>query len=121
MAFVVEKRGRVLLRQRPADVVNAQLWEFPNVEIGPNGFDIRAVAGRVLGKAPTDAIPFCVIRHSITRYRITLEAFSVTGSFAGGRNGMAGRWVERNKLDRLPFSSAHRKILARLQAEDSSH
>ena len=34
VAFVVERNGRFLVRQRPAGVVNAHLWEFPNVEIG---------------------------------------------------------------------------------------
>ena len=35
MAFVVERNGHFLVRQRPAGVVNAHLWEFPNVEIHP--------------------------------------------------------------------------------------
>ena len=34
IAFVVERNGKFLVRQRPAGVVNAHLWEFPNVEIG---------------------------------------------------------------------------------------
>ena len=33
VAFVVEQEGRFLVRQRPAGVVNAHLWEFPNVEV----------------------------------------------------------------------------------------
>ena len=32
VAFVVERNGKFLVRQRPAGVVNAHLWEFPNVE-----------------------------------------------------------------------------------------
>ena len=34
VAFIVERNGRFLIRQRPAGVVNAHLWEFPNVEVG---------------------------------------------------------------------------------------
>src|SRR6185436_19194490 len=29
-AFVIERKGRFLVRRRPASVVNAHLWEFPN-------------------------------------------------------------------------------------------
>ena len=38
-AFVVERDGKFLVRQRPEDVVNAHLWEFPNVEV--NGPKLR--------------------------------------------------------------------------------
>ena len=33
IAFVIERDGKFLVRQRPAGIVNAHLWEFPNVEI----------------------------------------------------------------------------------------
>ena len=36
VAFIAERKGRFLVRQRPAGVVNAHLWEFPNVEIAPS-------------------------------------------------------------------------------------
>src|SRR5262249_20109371 len=32
-AFVLEINGKFLVRQRPEGVVNAHLWEFPNVEL----------------------------------------------------------------------------------------
>src|SRR5262249_27379683 len=32
-AFVARSRGRFLVRQRSAGIVNAHLWEFPNVEV----------------------------------------------------------------------------------------
>ena len=41
VAFVVERNGRFLVRQRPAGVVNAHLWEFPNVEIQPAQWQSR--------------------------------------------------------------------------------
>ena len=33
VAFVVERKGKYLVRQRSAGTVNAHLWEFPNVEV----------------------------------------------------------------------------------------
>jgi A/G-specific adenine glycosylase len=119
VAFLVGQRGRFLVRQRPAGVVNAQLWEFPNVEVGANGFDARRAARTVLGATPTASARLCVIKHSITRYRITLEAFRVTGRF-GQRPGEArSRWLNHRELNKLPFTSAHRKILNRLALSKS--
>src|SRR6185503_11908462 len=37
VAFVVERDGKYLVRQRPEGVVNAHLWEFPNVEVEAGG------------------------------------------------------------------------------------
>jgi len=99
----------------PSGVVNAHLWEFPNVEIGPNGFDAKRLALTVLGMNPKAAAPFCVIKHSITRYRITLEAFRVSGTIPRRNGSPQSRWVHDSQMNRLPFASAHRKILERLR------
>jgi len=153
MAFVVERRGRFLVRQRPAGVVNAHLWEFPNVEINPSrstsgrqsahysgrksqsrltsaasilGVDPEIVqAAKNLGFEIRNAKPLCTVRHSITRYRITLEAWRA--SFGGsssakpknpGRRGTppseTGVWRTTGQMQRLAFTSAHRKILRAL-------
>lgn len=115
-AFVVECDGRFLVRRRPAGGVNAHLWEWPNVEIGNGGADLGTLAQTVLGAKPKALDALCTIRHSITRYRITLEAHVV----ALGRNRRgpppAGRWVTPAGLERLPFASAHGKIRQRLLA-----
>ena len=101
-AFVVKQNGRFLVRQRPAGVVNAHLWEFPNVEIdsgrSSSGQSVRSYPARALsrltsaatiqepdhriasaaeqlGFKPYKLTPLCTVKHSITRYRITLEAF----------------------------------------------
>ena len=36
------ERGLFLVRQRPAGVVNAHLWEFPNLELAPDDSDLEA-------------------------------------------------------------------------------
>ena len=105
VAFVARRKNLFLVRQRPAGVVNAHLWEFPNVEIGLNDErDGKDTSFRIL-----EAQPICRIRHSITRYRILLEAFHATAD-----NNAAGVWKSIPQLKRLPFTSAHRKILMAL-------
>ena len=120
-AFIVERGGKFLARQRPSGVVNAHLWEFPNEEIdSPNASAQFRVQGN--GK------PFCTVRHSITRYRITLEAFhaklsegQVTRVPNQKKSGThvthpSEAWHSLHELEQLAFTAAHRKILEHLRA-----
>ena len=152
MAFAIECDGKFLVQQRPAGVVNAHLWEFPNVEIAdapssrpspPVGE--KVAGGRLRGKAhvtdsfeqaevsfqklfgakPKSIQPLRTVKHSITRYRITLEAFLVrlggTSSTSPHANGKrlgtritrpseTSRWLAPAEFDSLAFSSAHKKL-----------
>jgi A/G-specific adenine glycosylase len=136
IAFVIERNRRFLVRQRPADVVNAHLWEFPNVEFA--GSDFRSptfrrnpvidsadrlkaelqtnMPCRATGLRMIDEKPFCTIRHSITRYRITLEAWRA--ELNGQTKYVSGRWFAPAQLNKLAFTAAHRNILRRLLERD---
>ncbi len=111
IAFVVERNGRLLVRQRPAGILNSHLWEFPNLE-APDSMTPRALARTFFGRAPKKLEPLAAIRHSITRYRITLEAYraELTNSHAKPD----GQWLTRQQLQKLAFTSAHKQILAHL-------
>jgi len=121
VAFVIERDGRFLVRRRPEGVVNAHLWEFPNIEIlgqsgdekGGNGHGSFARAARELGVDFHNARPICTVKHSITRYRMTLEAFGVKSKRTPRISD--GVWLPHSQLDSLPFTSAHRKILAAVE------
>jgi A/G-specific adenine glycosylase len=160
VAFVVERNGRFLIRQRPPGAVNAHLWEFPNVEIHPSPSSSPAKrdqsahysrkksqsrltsaatiqesdweiihAAKSLGIEPPAILPLCKVKHSITRYRITLEAFhvhlggrsSTTPKHLGTRrarpSGKNNVWLPLAKLSPLAFTSAHRKILQTLNSK----
>ncbi len=165
VAFVVEGNGRFLVRQRPAGVVNAHLWEFPNVEVEagilpavepgfqpggknsgnpkpgknpreiPSGWMPPSPAGRRpaatslacvaknLGFEIRNAKPLCTVKHSITRYRITLEAFRVRfggaisaspKNFKMGRRGTppsgTGVWLTPAQMRQFAFTAAHKKL-----------
>jgi A/G-specific adenine glycosylase len=108
VAFVIEENQKFLVRQRPAKVVNAHLWEFPNIEI--NG-DKLVLEKQPFNIAPKTA-PLCTIKHSITRYRITLDAFRA--SFRSDGKISNGKWLRISELQKLAFPSAHRQILEKL-------
>jgi len=105
IALVVREQDRFLVRPRAAGVVNAGLWEFPNFEIPVKTKNPAALA------APFETAAgrrFFSVRHSITRYRILLEAFHATKPAEAEVDGV---WKTIAQMSRLPFTSAHRKVL----------
>jgi adenine-specific DNA glycosylase len=111
-AFIVKKNGRFLARRRPADGVNARLWEFPNVEIAPGEKNIAAAAAPFV---PAAGGPFCRVRHSITRSRIVLEAYWAGCPARAAKNPLVGVWLTPPRMGRLAWTAAHRKILAAMK------
>lgn len=109
--FVLEQHGRYLVQQRGAGVVNAHLWEFPNHEA--NG-DIAALATRHLGVKPDRIDRIGVIKHSITRYRITSEAYRLHFDPKTKMPRTTGKWSTLDELGKLAFTSAHRRIARKL-------
>ncbi len=112
-AFAVEHSGKFLVAQRPGGVVNAGLWEFPNLEVtGTHG--APAASLEQLLQVAARCEPLCVVKHSITRYRITQRAFHIRLTRPPDDLGSQFRWLALPGLHALPFSSAHKRILARL-------
>jgi A/G-specific adenine glycosylase len=113
-AFVAHAAGRVLVRRRPGHGLNAQLWEFPNIELTPGPVSPEQAAAACLGWSPAALHPICSIRHSITRYRIRLDAYWIEVNGSADRLLKQGTWRKLTELDELAFPSAHRKIAAAL-------
>ncbi len=126
IAFVIERNGHFLVRQRPARIVNAHLWEFPNVEVSGAKQDLPLIFETGFGVAPGEIVPLVTVKHSITRYRITLEAFLVQlgGTISMGprsikiksgtprthSSGIRGRWKTPLQMQTLAFTAAHKKL-----------
>ena len=109
MAFVVESSGEVLVCQRPAGVVNAHLWEFPNLECFLRNMDPRETFRGLFHVEAKTLKPLCVVKHSITRYRMTLTAYQVTINLRSPH--LPGKWVKLEKLANLAFAAAHKKVV----------
>jgi len=164
VAFVIERDSKFLVRQRPAGVVNAHLWEFPNIEVEAHLSSSRKLKthgkqlnnrnstntqtlhfteprskAKELGLKLAAAKPFATIKHSITRYRITLEAWHAKPAAINGATVSAparsrsagkstpdqksvflGEWRTLKQLHQLAFTSAHKKILTQLIAPAES-
>jgi len=114
-AFVVEKTGCFLVRRRPAGAVNAQLWEFPNVELDGSRTKGWPLAENLFHSRPFAVTPLHQVRHTITRYRITMNVYRVEFTNGTPRTLENGRWCSLSQLRKLAFPSAHRKILEMLR------
>lgn len=111
--FVVERDGKFLVTQRPAGIVNAGLWEFPNHEVtGQCG--TPATSLKQLLNLSAHCEPLCEVKHTITRYRITQRAFCVVLKAKLPPPAEGYHWLTLTELHRLPFTSAHKRILARV-------
>ena len=107
-AFIIERDGKFLVRQRPVGVINAHLWEFPNVEMVNGISNPKLAAKDILGIEPSKLELFHTLKHSITRYRITLEAFRVR--LPKRLKTFNGIWLPRARFDSLAFTAAHKKL-----------
>ncbi len=122
-AAVVRRDPGVLVIQLPLDAERwAGMWQFPTVEI-ESGESAEAAAARAArewaGCVARIERPLMVVRHSVTRYRIRLEAFEAgwSGMTGAGVGSADVRWVLPATLGELALPAAHRRIArALLQA-----
>ncbi len=113
VAFIVQRGPRFLVRQRPAGVVNAQLWEFPNAEVSLDETDPVGAAASQLG-LDVGQVELCArLKHSITRYRITLECYRIVEPKT--RRQPDRDFFTRTQIGKLPFAAAHQKLVQYLQ------
>ena len=57
---------------------------------------------------PKTLKPLCVVKHSITRYRITLTAYVATVARRPAKP--TGNWVKLDQLPSLAFTAAHKRL-----------
>lgn len=112
IAFIIQHGSKYYVRQRPSTVVNAHLWEWPNVEVNDSEKTPLQFAMRELGidAFPSDHIR--TVKHSITRFRISTEFYRVNG-FNKSLTG-AFKLLTRKQLEQLPFTSAHKRLIQNL-------
>lgn len=119
VAAVVQRRGRVLVTELARDAPRwAGMWQFPATEVKTRETPRRALARAVRESVGLDAQAnelVTVVRHGVTRYRITLEAYRAG---ARGRARALGcsafAWKLPGELEQLAMPAAHRKIAQRL-------
>ncbi|MBC8002759.1 MAG: A/G-specific adenine glycosylase [Opitutaceae bacterium] len=119
--IVVEADGRFLIRRRPSDGVNANYWEFPNLESSASAQSAVRLFKKSSGLRLKGLTHFRTFRHSITRYRITLNVYRAKlASPPISGHSLEWTWASQAQLVSLPFTAAHRKIIGHLTASDEN-
>ncbi|MBS0263012.1 MAG: A/G-specific adenine glycosylase [Planctomycetes bacterium] len=126
VAVAVHRDGKYLLRKRPEGVRWAGLWDF--VRFGwrdaetrsPALHDVAVEVRRETGLTVEITAPLAEIRHSVTRFRITLQCH--LGEWLAGEHDHAqgeSRWVASTQFARLPLSVTGRKLARMIAARES--
>jgi A/G-specific adenine glycosylase len=115
VAVAIHRDGRYLMRKRPAGERWAGLWDFVRFASDENGRTSLAQIVRSIHQRTGLAveIPERIgeIRHSVTRFRITLGCYAAQWSDGEAVNGSCEfRWVTPRQLTKLPLSVTGRKL-----------
>ena len=111
---LIEAEWSFLIKKGTSGQVMADLYEFPYFEMEKDVWEIKEVMQRIKewGMRVEWVRKLPLVKHSFTRYRATLYPWLFKGLFAE----IPGfEWASRERLQMLPFSSGHRKILGFLQ------
>ncbi|HVU01530.1 MAG TPA: A/G-specific adenine glycosylase [Polyangiaceae bacterium] len=123
-AAVVTRGEKVLVVQLRADAPRwAGMWQFPNADVA-KGETPEAAAARSVREMTGLVVPvgerLTTVRHSVTRYRITLDVHRSASSRGRPKPVIvsAAEWKTLEELDDLALPSAHRRIANAVQPDD---
>jgi len=110
---ILVHKDRMLVRKRPLGGLWSGLWEFPNFELG-SGLVVDEDAERLteicLGSARSKTQEVGVIEHQLTHRRMFFHVFEAAVGKVGMPKEASARWVDNKAFQRLPVSTAHRRI-----------
>ena len=123
VAAVATRGSRVLVTKLRPDAPRwAGMWLFPNAELAasetPEAGVSRALHSSVGLRCEAKAL-VCVVRHTVTRFRITLDAYRATASGGVAKTLTVSEcaWQDPRDLRGLAMPKAHRAIADRLLSE----
>ena len=117
---VLEKEDKIFVQQRPPTGLYAGFWEFPGGKLEGSESPEEALLREIreeLALELASATPLTVIKHSYTRYHVTLHCFraQIQEEILQLNSASEGRWVTLEELESLPLLSANRKLLELLK------
>ena len=118
VAVVIHRRGRVLLRQCLPHERWAGLWDFPRYAVADDAEIEPTLAARIqqlVGVRIREPRRMTVMKHGVTRFRITLACFAADCESAERSRQQKLTWVKPAELEQYPLSVTGRR-LARLIA-----
>jgi A/G-specific adenine glycosylase len=126
VSAIATRGGRVLVTKLRPDAPRwAGMWLFPNAEVAAGEAPEAAVARGLfstVGLRGEATGLLCVVRHTVTRFRITLDAYRtrVSGGAASPLTVSECAWKKPHELLELAMPNAHRRIAASLANETAA-
>jgi A/G-specific adenine glycosylase len=123
VAVIATRAGRVLVTKLNADAPRwAGMWLFPNAEVERSETPETALKRALLGSTGLRGEPsgiVCVVRHTVTRFKITLDAYRAVELSGTAKPQTVAEiaWKKPSELPELAMPAAHRKIAERLSEE----
>ncbi|WP_051564241.1 A/G-specific adenine glycosylase [Desulfovermiculus halophilus] len=123
-AGVLVDQERILIQKRPPQGLMANLWEFPGGKLQPGESPEQALIREFREELELDIRvedKITLIKHSYTRFRVTLHVFWCTLARPGQEPVLhaatEARWTSASSLSSYPFPSADRRLIQMLQNE----
>ena len=115
---ILIKNGLLFIQKRPEHGVWANLWEFPGGRLEKGEQSEQGLIREFKEETEMDILignKITTIKHSFTRYRITLHCFFCTLATPISEptlhEASEYRWITPDKLSNFPFPSPHRKLI----------
>lgn len=106
---VMTAGNEVLIKQGERGRVMEGLWEFPYFENGPTLPRLKKHLEKEMGASIIHWRRLAEARHSFTKYRVRLVPFLFEFAQKGPLPSCV--WVDFKRLQELPFSAGHRRVL----------
>jgi A/G-specific adenine glycosylase len=117
-AIVRDRKGRLLIVERPPSGLLGGLWKFPGGEKRSKETTKEALRRTVkeeTGMGVRVGQPVATVDHAYSHFRMTLKAFRCTRQTAHSKGPLYRvKWVSPRSLNKLPFSRADQKIIEAL-------
>lgn len=115
---VVKVGSTYLVKRGEKGAIMSDLYEFPYFEITQEGLSIQQLQAKViethaLQVSPQEALK--EVKHGFTRYQVRLYPFVFTCQHSCAVQGF--EWLTIEDLQKLAFSSGHRRIFQQLVAD----
>jgi A/G-specific adenine glycosylase len=120
-AIVFNRKGQVLVVQRPTHGLLASLWKFPGGFVMPGetlAEGLKRTVKNELGMGLRIGQPLARVRHAYTHFRITLTVFRCS-RYSGQPRVLAcqdWRWTSPDDFDALTFSKADRTVMKAIRS-----
>jgi A/G-specific adenine glycosylase len=115
-AAVIIRRNKIYIQKRKLGGLMGGLWEFPGGKFEPGESAMQCLHREIkeeLGVAIHIDEKLMVIKHSYTRFRVTLHVYycRVRSGRVSPTQCEESKWVKVDELDSYPFPAANVKII----------